>query len=138
MAGGSWWVVWNANTGAINVVGPVASAPATPASGKVYGPYATKAQAEAEANPNTSTLGVIGLGLGAGAGKATGGAVGDTQTGSPLSFALSASGLSGWFVRGLKVLLGGILMILAVSRLTGASNKITEIAGNAIPLAAAA
>jgi hypothetical protein len=44
------------------------------------------------------------------------------------SWSLVFSGISGWFFRGLKVLFGGILAIIGVSRLTGIDNKITQLA----------
>lgn len=123
MTTGQWWVVWNANTGKAPVVQSVTK-PATPASGKVFGPYATKAQAEAEANPNSSTLSVIGLGVSQGLQHAT-----NPFGGTKLDWSLILSGFKEWFVRGLKVVFGGILMLLGISHLTGLDNKVTQIAG---------
>lgn len=123
-----WWVVWNANTGAAPVV-QSATKPATPASGKVFGPYTTKAQAEAEANPNSSTLSVIGLGASQGLQHAA-----NPFSGVNLSWSLVLSGFKDWFVRGLKMVFGGILVILAVSHLTGLDNKVTQLAGKAVPI----
>jgi hypothetical protein len=45
-----------------------------------------------------------------------------------LSSSLSVTGIAGWFFRGLKIIFGGILMIIGVSKLTGADNKITQLA----------
>jgi hypothetical protein len=44
------------------------------------------------------------------------------------SWSLVFSGISGWFFRGLKVLFGGILVIIGVSRLTGIDNKVVQLA----------
>lgn len=65
--------------------------------------------------------------------------LGNDETPSDLipKWSLIVSGISGWFVRGLKMLFGGVLMIMAILHLTGASNKVTEVAGKAIPLLAA-
>jgi hypothetical protein len=52
----------------------------------------------------------------------------DTSVKPALSWALSARGLAGWFFRGLKILFGGILVILGVARLTGADNAVTKLA----------
>jgi hypothetical protein len=46
---------------------------------------------------------------------------------------LAVSGIAGWFARALKVTLGGVLMIIGLSRLTGVDNKITQLAGK-VPL----
>jgi hypothetical protein len=84
----------------------------------------------------------IGTAISAGATAAAGlgaAGAGSLSAISPIpKFSLGVTGIAGWFVRGLKVLVGGILMILAISHLTGASNKVTALAGKAIPLAAAA
>src|ERR1700722_5298251 len=48
------------------------------------------------------------------------------------AFSLIFSGIGAWFVRGLKVLFGGILMLMAAAHLTGADNKLTR----AVPYAA--
>lgn len=45
------------------------------------------------------------------------------------SWSLSVSGIAGWFFRGLKILFGGILMIIGISRLAGAENAVTRAAG---------
>lgn len=50
---------------------------------------------------------------------------------NPLSWSLSATGIAGWFKRGLKMLFGGILMIVAFTHLTGADNKVTQLAMSA-------
>lgn len=51
------------------------------------------------------------------------------QVPNPLSgWHLSVSGIAGWFFRALKVLFGGILMIVGIAKLTGADNKITQLA----------
>lgn len=74
-----WWVVWNAGTGAIDVV-QSSTKPATPASGKVFGPYTTKAQAQSEANPNSSLFQQAALGANAGLQQSIG------TPGNPLAF----------------------------------------------------
>lgn len=48
-----------------------------------------------------------------------------------LSWVLSGSGLAGWFLRGVKMLFGGILMISAISHLTGLDNKAAQLVGTA-------
>lgn len=136
MANAQWWVVWNANSGAVNVV-QSASTPATPASGKVFGPYATQAAAQAEAKASPSTGQIIALGVNAGLGSATGGAVGDTQTGSPLT-GLAAIGdffsrltqANTWERIGM-VLLGIVLVAAGVAHLTHAVPVATKIAKTA-------
>jgi hypothetical protein len=56
-------------------------------------------------------------------------------TGSTLEnqFSLDISNVAGWFFRGLKILFGGVLMIIGISKITGVDNKITQLASNAIP-----
>lgn len=55
-----------------------------------------------------------------------------------LRFGLHVQGIAGWFFRGLKVLVGGILILIGISKLTGADNKITQMAAKAAPLLVAA
>ena len=43
-------------------------------------------------------------------------------------FSLIFKDVAPWFVRGLKVAFGGILIILGISRLTGMSNQVTQLA----------
>lgn len=89
----------------------------------IGGPYSTEAAAE-KAYPQGSTVG--------------GTPTVASKTGPPtssdapisLSWSLVFGSFSGWFVRGVKVIIGGILMVLAISRLTGTSNKVTELASN--------
>ena len=45
-----------------------------------------------------------------------------------LTSSFQVSGIAGWFFRGLKIVFGGILMIIGVSKLTGADNKIVQLA----------
>lgn len=47
---------------------------------------------------------------------------------NPANWNLQVSGVAGWFFRGLKVLFGGVLMIIGISKLTGIDNKITQLA----------
>lgn len=63
--------------------------------------------------------------------------VSDKPTQFP-SFSLLLSGISGWFTRGLKLVFGGILMIIGISHLTGLSNSLTRAAGKVAPIAAVA
>jgi hypothetical protein len=53
--------------------------------------------------------------------------VGNVQAPSLPKWLLNITGLSGWFMRGMKVVFGGVLIILGISRLTGVDNKITQI-----------
>lgn len=46
---------------------------------------------------------------------------------------LQISGISGWFLRGLKVLFGGVMMVIGISHMLGLDNKITQLAGQ-IPI----
>jgi hypothetical protein len=78
------------------------------------GPYASQAAAQAEANNKTQA----------------------GNTNSKPGWNLSVSGISGWFWRALKVVFGGILMIVGISKLTGADNAIMQVA-NKIPMVAA-
>jgi hypothetical protein len=75
--------------------------------GLAAGPYPTKAAAQAALKSGVLPV-----------------AVQQSETG----FNLEASGFADWFFRGLKILLGGILMILGLSRLTGAENIVTRTA----------
>lgn len=52
----------------------------------------------------------------------------DTSVKPALSWILHGTGFAGWFRRGLKLLFGGILMIIGVAKLTGADNTITQLA----------
>jgi hypothetical protein len=92
------------------------------------GPYATQAEALTQANaynnpsPVSEAEEVINRGPASGSGQEA-------------NWSLLVHGISGWFFRGLKVLFGGVLMIVGISRLTGADNKITQLAGK-IPVMA--
>jgi hypothetical protein len=44
------------------------------------------------------------------------------------AWSLDIFGISGWFIRGMKVVFGGVLIILGISRLTGVDNKIVQLA----------
>jgi hypothetical protein len=44
------------------------------------------------------------------------------------SWSLILGGISGWFFRGLKVVFGGILMIVGISKLLNVDNKIVQLA----------
>lgn len=46
-----------------------------------------------------------------------------------LSWALQGSGLAGWFLRGLKILLGGVLITIGLARITGADSEVGKLAG---------
>lgn len=63
-------------------------------------------------------------------GSLLGNAAQDVVKAAVPKYSLQASGFSGWFMRGVKMIFGGILMILAVSRLTGLDNKVTQLASN--------
>jgi hypothetical protein len=133
MAAGQWWVVSEGILGDLvndltqgqltGVKFTVVQSVAQPSG--ATGPYATRAQAVAEANALTGDVN-----------KAGNSALPQPVKAEsvPSGWQLLASGFSGWFVRGLKVTFGGILLILAVSHLTGASNALTR----AIPVATAA
>lgn len=131
MATGQWWVILPL-VGASNGTATVVQSAQNPGGG--LGPYATKAAAQTEATRYNNAFGLSNNVLKAALQIATGNT---KQSSNPLDFSLNATGISGWFFRGLKVLFGGILMILAVSHLTGLSNKVTQVAGNALPLLAA-
>lgn len=78
----------------------------------------------------------LGAGLTAGATDVGTLAVGGAQGAAKFSqsipglptFSLSVSGIAGWFFRALKVIFGGILMIVGISHLTGVDNKIVQLA----------
>jgi len=138
----SWWVVPEGTIGemvgdlvgiakgtlAVGSAVHVVSASARPASA-VAGPYDTQAEAQAEANSINEPL--------TAATSGSNNPVNQAATGA-LGWNLSLSGFTGWFLRGLKILFGGVLIILAVSHLTGLSNKITQTAGSAVPVLASA
>jgi hypothetical protein len=127
-----WTMVWFYNS----ITGSVISEPAFGDTIQSHlpgwhGPFGTKQEAlnfyqqNAAANPDwkppSGFPGVIGnaikSGVQAGAGALTSG------------WRLAATGLSGWFMRGLKVLFGGVLMITGVSKLLNVDNRITQLAG---------
>jgi hypothetical protein len=133
---GSWWVIPEGEAGQLigqlvrgveggapaavdNGVGSlftVTQAPARPAAA-VAGPYPSRTAAQAQAaklnttvtNSTTPTEHNITKGL--------------------TGWGLSVSGIAPWFFRGLKILFGGVLIIVGVSKLTGADNKIVQLAG---------
>jgi hypothetical protein len=131
-----WWAVWTTPLDAkvgqqqfhiIQAAGPPATG-VTEYGGIVVrttGPYATQAAAESAVGSSTGTSGT-----GPGIANPSGTANQPPALPSLPSFGLLVSGISGWFIRGLKVVLGSVLMILAVSRLSGVSNKVTELASN--------
>jgi hypothetical protein len=61
--------------------------------------------------------------------------LGQATAGALQGWGLHISGISGWFLRGLKVVLGSILMIIGIAKLTGADNQVTRLA-RAVPGAA--
>jgi hypothetical protein len=85
---------------------------------------ATEAQAAAEARKEFPK----GAAPTGSAKKAIGQSVQNTVGGALPTFGLSVTGVSGWFTRAMKVLFGAVLMILGISRLTGADNKIVQLA----------
>ena len=52
-----------------------------------------------------------------------------TAAASGLTGQLKVTGVAAWFFRGLKIVFGGILMIIGISKLTGADNTIVQLAG---------
>lgn len=88
--------------------------------GLAWGPYPTRAKADDELTLIREGKAPNPIGLPTNSpGSST----------NPLSqFSLNASGFSEWFMRGLKILLGGILIVLGISRLTGAENAVTAAA----------
>lgn len=85
---------------------------------------------------------ILADGISAGAGKipkiltGVGEGIGKTPGAQLANWNLAVTGVSGWFMRGLKIAFGGVLIILGVSRLTGAENAITSAASKVkvIPL----
>jgi hypothetical protein len=105
------------------------------------GPFATEAAAKAWAQGEQGTYSITGWAgdfaiLSALKQQGTG-PLNTALDGLVPSWDVLVSGISGWFVRGLKVVFGGILLIMSVSHLTGASNKLTQVAGSALPVLAA-
>jgi hypothetical protein len=135
-----WWVVWNADTGSIRITETVGkgSKPATPKSGKVYGPYSTHADAVSIANSSEGLLGSIGLGINAGLGKASGGAVGDTSGSSTKSWYQQIGDLAGalsnpnTWIRVGEGVVGLILLDVGLKAFTGTS--VTETAVKKTPI----
>jgi hypothetical protein len=126
MASGEWWNIWTLASAQAEEITPHTIQSATKPQqgghdqwGEIYtvaGPYATETDAKNA------------LSGGTGPPK---GSTGPSD--SPLSgWNLQVTGIAAWFVRGLKVVFGGILIILGISHLTGADNKITELAGSAV------
>lgn len=101
--------------------------------------YAT--QAEADANPNSVLFGpqsavIDSLRLG----NATNPANFPQHAANLATSALGAltgqihvTGIAGWFLRGLKMLFGGILIIAGIGKLTGASNQVVTLATKVVP-----
>jgi hypothetical protein len=90
--------------------------------------YATQAQmlAAVKANGWPAPTGVLG-GL-SNVGSEAGKAAAKTAVGG-LTGQLKVSGITSYFFRGLRILFGGILIIIGVSKFTGADNKIVQLAG---------
>lgn len=134
MATADYWVVWNGTTATVS--GPGAK-PATPTGGRVYGPYNTNAEAQqgVALAEKSKGKGSASLGSALNAGLSAPSIAADLLDGG---LNLTASGWSGWFIRGLKIVFGGILIVLAVSHLTGLDNAVTRTAGKILPLAAVA
>lgn len=122
-----WWVVqWidaNGNLKTQIVSGPK---PATPSTGKVFGPYKSMADAQNSGSSNAGAIGTgLGVGLNVGAGIASGGAVGAIPSfPNPLgdlgNFFHALTQGSTW-VRVGEVLTGGILVIVAARALAHGS-----------------
>jgi hypothetical protein len=83
---------------------------------------------------------VVGGGLAEGgdstAQLAVGGAQGAAKFSASLSpaFSVVAKGFSDYFLRGLKILLGGLLILLGVARLTGADTAVTSALKSKVPI----
>lgn len=144
-----WWVVWNAaGNGSVQIV-QEPQEPASPAVGKVFGPYATRAEAQAVATAETGLGGLInaaGLGANAGLGVATGGALGDVTQGSgdckkpgganPLSWTSYLACVltqRGTWIRVLEIGIGGVLIIIGIVKLAEPAAKEFNKAVGAIP-----
>jgi hypothetical protein len=120
MATAYYWVIWlPSNTASVS--GPGAK-PATPSGGKVFGPYNTAAEAQ---------QGVTLAEQHKGASLSLGNVIGQLPGIGLPSWSLIASGFTGYFVRGLKILFGGILIVLGISHATGLDNAVTRLAGKA-------
>ena len=97
-----------------------AKEPGTPASDVIiFGPYSTQQDAQNRTN----------------AAHASGYSLPDPLSALIPNWKLDIQGISGWFKRGLKVLFGGVLMIVGVSKLMNVDNKITALAGKVPVLA---
>lgn len=131
-ASGQYWVTWKdvgdpaaARKSAI-LWGPQAHPPAQLSGYFQAGPFATKADAQAYENS---------IGTGEIIPHAGTPIIGSTSVKSLLpSWSLIFGGFKDWFARGLKIVFGGILIILGVSHLTGLDNKVTQLAGKAVPI----
>lgn len=88
------------------------------------GPYATEAAAQQAATGSSATTTTPGA-----AGRSSTSNV-QASGGADVKFpdwSLAISGLAGWFFRGLKVVFGGILMIIGISKLTTIDNKAYQL-----------
>ena len=54
---------------------------------------------------------------------------------NPFKFALGATGVAAWFVRGMKVVFGGTLIIFGLAKITGTENALKAAVPAAIPYA---
>jgi hypothetical protein len=134
---GTWWVVlsgqqsfWNRfvgpligdETGLAQVAATAAVVQSATRPASYYkGPYATQAEAEQQADAYNSPSAGSEAEEALNKGPASG-------SGQPFSWQLLIHGVAPWFFRGLKLLFGGVLMIVGISRLTGADNKIVQLA----------
>lgn len=115
-----WWVWYNPLSGQpAQVIQAASAADVKNKTGfpPLAGPFST--QADAEKWATTSKQGK------------------STQPAYPLgnigSWGLKVSGITPYFVRGLKILFGGVLIILGIARLTGADDKLTAALGKVGP-----
>jgi hypothetical protein len=108
---------------------------------RYMGPFTSEAAAKS-ATPSTSVsiLDLVKLGLGgaeavASSGATAGGNDPSASTGDVLpslpSWNLVVSGISGWFMRGLKIVIGSVLIISGIMRLSGKDKDVIQMATKA-------
>jgi MFS family permease len=145
MAAGNWYVYATTNSsGNFNKVW-VAQGIGGSSSDAVAGPYASEAAAKGAANDLTAITGWRGTvaTIGAGVGGAIGTALGGSIEGGALAGEQAANSVGNWeqeianalaglskastWIRVLKVVIGGVLFLLGVNKLTGTSGKLENI-----------
>lgn len=127
-----WWAWYNVQSGQpAQVIQAPSASDVQSKTGfpPLAGPFRTRAEAQHWIDAGggaTSSPGLKPGGVEGPAGKAPPAPVHPAD--AALKWAVRTSGIAPWFFRGLKILFGGVLIIIGVSRLTGVDNAVTQLA----------